>query len=66
MYKIGDFKVGDKIYQHKNNEWQFCGEICKVTDQCYGIRSKLIVGMFMVDKNLFESSGYIGKPFGFK
>ncbi len=66
MYKVRDFNVGDKIYRHKNSAWRYYGEICKVTDQCYGIRTKLIIGMLMIEKGLFENSGYIGKPYGYK
>ena len=61
MYKIKNFKVGDKIYQHINSNWELCGKIVKVTDECYGMRIKSIVGIIMTKKDIFESQGYIGE-----
>ena len=61
MYRIKNFKIGDQIYEHKESEWKYCGKIVRVTDECYGIRIKSIVGIIMTNKNLFESLGYIGE-----
>ena len=64
MYKIKNFKVGDKIYQHINSNWELCGEIARVTDECYGMRIKSIVGIIMTNRYIFESLGYIGEDNG--
>ena len=61
MYKIKNFKVGDKIYQHTNSNWELCGKIARVTDECYGMRIKSIVGIIMTNRYIFESLGYIGE-----
>jgi hypothetical protein len=64
MYKIKNFKVGDKIYQHTNSNWELCGKIARVTDECYGMRIKSIVGIIMTNRYIFESLGYIGEDNG--
>ena len=61
MYKIKNFKVGEKIYHYTNSNWELCGEIARVTDECYGMRIKSIAGIIMTNKNLFETLGYIGE-----
>ena len=61
MYKIKNFKVGDKIYQHANSNWELCGKIVRVTDECYGMRIKSIIGIIMTNKHVFETLGYIGE-----
>jgi|TARA_R110000851_G_C13074722_1_gene565180 hypothetical protein len=61
MYKIKNFKVGDKIYKHTKQGWKLCGDIVTVTDGCYGMRSDSVVGIIVTTKGLFESIGYIGR-----
>lgn len=61
MYRIRDFKVGDKMYRHTNSNWELCGKIVRVTDECYGMRIKSIAGIIMTNKDLFETLGYIGE-----
>ena len=61
MYKIKDFKIGDKIYKHTEAGWKYNGSIAKVTDECYGMRVDSITGIIMIRKDLFELQGYIGE-----
>ena len=61
MYKIKDFKIGDKIYKHTKAGWKYNGSMVSVTDECYGMRADSITGIIMIRKDLFELQGYIGK-----
>ena len=60
MYRIKNFKIDDKIYMHKKDQWKYCGKIVVMTDECYGMRVPGIKGIVMTRKGIFENQGYIG------
>ena len=61
MYRIQNFKDGDHIYMYNGSKWEYRGQIILVTPSAYGLNSKRTKGIMMVNKNLFESQGYIGR-----
>jgi hypothetical protein len=63
MYRIKNFEMGDHLYKHDDSAWQYKGQIVNVTQGSYGVRSDKICGIVMINRDLFETQGYIARPY---
>ena len=60
MYRIEDFKVGDKLYRFNDkSEWEYVTTIVEKSRTNYGIRSKQIKGIVVIERFILENEGFI-------
>ena len=60
MYRIEDFKVGDKLYRFNDkSEWEYVTTIVEKSRTNYGIRSKHIKGIVVIERFILENEGFI-------
>ena len=59
MYRIEDFKVGDKLFRFTNSKWEYVTSIVVKSHTSYGIRNKHVEGIVMVERNIMEKEGLI-------
>jgi hypothetical protein len=62
MYRIEDFKVGDRLYRFINSKWEYVTSIVVKSHTSYGIRNKHVNGIIMIERNIMEKEGYIALP----
>ena len=59
MYRIEDFNVGDKLFRFNGSAWKYITTIVEKSRTNYGIRSKHIKGIIVVEKFILENEGLI-------
>ena len=59
MYRIEDFNVGDKLFRFNGTKWEYITTIVEKSRTNYGIRSKHIKGIIVVEKFILENEGLI-------
>tara|TARA_Y100001937_G_scaffold125952_1_gene193965 strand:+ start:1670 stop:2029 length:360 start_codon:yes stop_codon:yes gene_type:complete len=59
MYRIDNFNVGDKLYRFIGTEWKYVTTIVEKSYTNYGIHSKHIKGIVVVERFILENEGLI-------
>ena len=59
MYRIEDFNIGDKLFRFNGTKWKYVTSIVEKSRTNYGIRSKHIKGIVVIERFILENEGFI-------
>ena len=59
MYRIEDFNIDDKLFRFNGTKWEYVTTIVEKSRTNYGIHSKQIKGIVVVERFILENEGLI-------
>ena len=62
MYRINNFKIGDRLYHYKDSQWKYHATVIDRDGTSYGLSSKFVDGTVIVIRNVLDKAGFIGSP----
>ena len=61
IFRLCDYEVGERLYEHKNGEWVFHGVVEKKENHFLHIRNAKHRGIMVVRSDVLSREGFISK-----